>query len=352
MRKWLGSLIAGFLLCLAPGAPAREKGEPPPCSAANSQRLTIDALWSGERRLRGRCAAIEGYRIGDVIFSEQRAFYRYMAGGSPLPRDVVGIAWTGKDGRAAAGVRRGTYYGRVESCRETQRRYARTQRKLAKPRDDGEIILVHLYGFCASSSGPALRLDTVDEARVPDFARLTGAALRGELGELRAIDASFPHPAILPWLTGLATSACEEDFEATTPPPGGPAESVGAGYDGPRLGSAQKARLARWCASSRREQALFSVNAWKADGTKLDLLVCVCTAADCADRWPVALIDTGWGQARPYFCQRVQLRPGLTAYSDDGATEYSDYRYEFTDDWIVNGLWQDWGFAEPEATAG
>lgn len=339
-------------VCLAPGVAAARDGEDVDCTPANSSRATIARIWSDEHRLRNRCVAVEGYRFGDVIFTDQRALYRYMARRSRAAPGIVGIPYPVQLDSDARGLMRGTYYGRVESCREAQSGYARTVRNLRRRPPTDDIILVHLYGFCASSAGPAVRVEQADERPSSELRRLTGDRLRASLGELSPIDERYRGRAVLPWLTDIATNGCAAGFEVQGPPPGGPPEGDGVSVVPPNLGPAQRDRLAHWCASATRQRALFAVadsspNSNEA-GTRLDVVLCLCLTEDCSGRWPVALIDTGWAIERPYFCQRAKLRPQIETTTVDGSRpEFSDYSYEFSDEFIVSGPWQDGGFLEP-----
>jgi hypothetical protein len=274
-----------------------------------------------------------------------------MARTSEAAPGIVGIPYPVQL-ESAPGLMRGIYYGRAESCRVARRNYARTARNLRRRPPSDEIILIHLYGFCAGSAGPAVRVERAEERPSSDLRRLTGEALGTSLGELVPIDGRYRYRAILPWLVDTATNGCAGDFEVQAAPPGGPPVGRGAPVWQPQLGEAQREQLTRWCGSPTRQRALFEVAGSSRQvaeaGTRLDIVMCFCLTGDCTGRWPVALIDAGWTGDRPYLCQRVKLRPRMSTHPvDGGKAEYSEYSYEFANEFLVGGTWQEWGFPEP-----
>lgn len=345
----MAALAALAMLLLAYPASAQDDDGPPPCTAQNSTRIDIDGVWRSERELIGRCVAISGYRAGDIIFNDQRALYRYFAKRSKLAKGIVGIPYPVHFDQDNS-VMRGVYRGRVMSCADDQRDFRKTQRDLARSQSD-EIILVHLYGFCAGSAGPALRITDVEEVAAPDMKRLVGDDFRMQLGELIPLDGSTPYQGILRWLTALAVEpGCNLGVATERIPEDGPPEDEGAGFFSPTLGPAQQDKLKIWCGTDQRQMQLFSVSkaSWEhEDKSKIDVVICTCTKGDCAGRWPVSLIDTGWNTDRPYLCQRAILSPRISSCDEKDRCEYSDYEYRFQDEYIVGSpIWQQWGFPD------
>lgn len=349
MIRLVAMTVAWWLAAGMAAAQGSDEGRA--CTPAGSIRVSIDDLWAESRELRDRCVAIEGYRLGDAIFTEQRAFYRYAARMPPVPRGIIGIPYPLQLDDHGAGLMHGTYYGRVEICRETQRSFSRALRRMQESPPSGEIVLIHLYGYCRNSEGPAVRVERADERPSADLRRLAGDDLRNSLGELVPVDDGYPWRAVLPWMTDIVTQGgCREEFAPPGLPAGGPPEGNGVSLVLPTLGPTRLGRLRRWCATQRRDRALFAVadgSPSHEPGSRLDVVICLCLTEDCAGQWPVSLIDTGWGIERPYFCQRVALRPRQTSYAEGEAPEYSDYLYEFADAGIVPDFWQDRGFPEP-----
>jgi hypothetical protein len=335
-------LCAVLLACLSMPhqALARDDDEPPECTAANSERVSIADLWSHGRELSGDCVALVGYRAGNVIFTDQRAFYAYNAKRSRAAAGVVGIPYPGMNG-ADAGLMRGTYYGRVRLCSDDRAAYRRSQAAVRKAAERGEIVLTHLYGFCATSTGPAVRVDTADETLARDLFRLTGDGLRRSLGELVEPPADFAYPATLAWLAEVATEGgCTKGYEPRAAPPG-PPQGRGVPLWRPKDDPQRLGALARWCATKVRQTVTFLVSPTSPSaferGVALDMVHCVCTSENCQDRWPVALIDTGWSEDRPYFCQRVKLRPRVSSEAEGEPTEYSEFSFEFANDYLADG---------------
>lgn len=347
---WLGALQLAF--CFAPQlAFAQDDDAPlPECTAANSEPATIRDLWSQGRELSGDCVAIRGYRAGDVIFTDQRAYYAYNAKRLRAPAGVIGIPYPGLRG-ADAGLMRGIYYGRVRLCSDDRRSYRRSQVAVLKAAEQGELMMTHLYGFCATSLGPAVRVETVDEAPASDLVRLTDDGLRRSLGELALPKLNYPYAATLDWLGEVATEGhCSDDFKPGVAPPG-PVQGQGVPLWRPTIEPRRSIALAKWCGTNARQTVTYLVgrsspSAYEA-GVALDMVICVCTLEECEGRWPVALLDTGWDSARPYFCQRAKLRPGQEAYAEGEATEYSNFSYEFAGDYIASGAG---GFPEGAAS--
>ena len=311
----------------------------PECTAASSEPVTIADLRSHGRELVGECVALSGYRVDNVIFGDQRAYYGYIAKRSRTPSGVVGIPYPGMR-EADAGLMRGTFYGRAGLCSDDRRAYRRSQVAVSKAAALGDIVLTHLYGFCANSTGPAVRVDNADEVPARDLVRLTGDDLRRSLGELLVPEADYSYRATLAWLAGVAINGgCVEGFEPGVAPPG-PPQGQGVPLWRPKTDPRRSAALAQWRGTKTRQTVTFLVSrtspsAYEA-GVALDMVHCVCTTEDCRDLWPVALIDTGWNRERPYFCQRVKLRPRISSFAESEPTEYSEFSYEFADDYIVS----------------
>lgn len=347
VRRLLILIAAAWPLGNAPAANA--SSEPTPCTAANSRRVTVDEIWSDEQTLRNRCVGVEGYRIGDVIFTDQSSLYRYATRRTTAADGIIGIPYPG--GPESVGLSRGIYYGRLESCREAQRDFARLARNLARRRTDDTIMLIHHYGFCVGSAGPAVRVEHAEEAPASDLRRMTGDRFRERLGELISIDDRYPYRAILPLLVGVATEGCGADVDVGPIMAGGPPEGRDASMFIPDFEPVQRDQIRRWCESGTRQHALFTVAASSRASepdANLDTIICLCLDGDCTGRWPVALIDTGWSTRRPYLCQRVILKPRTTSHDDEGRLTFaSDYEYDFQNEWIVDELWQGWGFPEP-----
>jgi hypothetical protein len=334
-------ICALLLACLSLSQLARaqdSEDEPPACNAKNSERVRLSELWRRSYDLSGECVALSGYRAGDVIFTDQTAYYAYQARRAKAPSGIVGIPYPGMNG-ADEGLMRGIYYGRVRLCNDDRASYRRSQVAVRKAAERGEIMLTHLYGFCASSSGPALRVDNADEAPVHNLVRLTGDGLRRRLGELVEPEPNYPYRATLAWLADLATEgSCAADFVPGAAPVG-PPQAKGVPLRRPQGDSRRSRALALWCATAAKQQLTYLVSRTSPSafegGVALDMVHCVCTNEDCRQRWPVALIDAGWDPHRPYFCQRVKLRPQRWTSDGDGNSEYSDYSYEFSDDSIA-----------------
>lgn len=330
-------------------ASANDAEEPAACNAQNSKAVDIEDVWRGERKLIGKCVAVGGYRAGSVIFNNQRDIYRHSSGRPASAKGLLGIPYPNQLSDDE-GLMQGTYYGRIESCRDHRRSFRQTMNKRSQSKSEA-IVLVHLYGYCATSTGPAIRIANADERPNSDLRRLTGDKLRHELGELIPVDDRFKYPVILKWLTALAMEpACDLGVAIDEIPPGGPSEDEQADFFGPTLDPPQASKLETWCKSDQRQLAIFEVSSRSPEfetQSKIDVIICACVEKDCAGRWPVSLIDTGWGVERPYFCQRAKFLPLTCSYDKKGQCEYDDYEYRFLNEHIVgSSIWQDWGFPD------
>lgn len=353
--RWLTLALVGLVTAVTPQvAAAGERLDPPACTAANSERLSVAELVTRSERYRGRCIALSAHRIGDLLFADHRDVYHHATRRVDEPRGIIGIPYGADfDGRGD-GLNQGIYYGRLESCEEAQRNFRRSSRAaLRSAAEGGDIILLHFYGYCASSLGPALRVERAEERPSSGFRRLNGDQWRQRLGELAPVRSTDPHSAIAAWAAQATSDGCGEIADLSPPPASGPREGLDVPWGTPAFGPAEREKVARHCATRTRQRAMFTVSASSPSaepGTRLDIIACLCLTEDCAGRWPVALIDTGWGVDRPYLCQRLRLVPRSHSLGDDGRpVDFSGYEYQFADDYIVgSGLWQDWGFPEAE----
>lgn len=309
--------LAAFALWLACASPARAAEEEAPCTAENSRKLDVAGLERAKDRYVDSCVQVTGIGYGAALFADQAALYRFHAVKTLQTRGVVGFAYDGKIWLKGP-PRHVTAIGRVVDCGAYRAAYKRSARNAQRhAARSGELVMTHLYGFCAVSTGPALYVESVTQDAPVNLPRLTSDADRKAVGDLIPIPAQRASSGDVPTLVALMRNTeCNPDYVLPEHIP----------YVRPGISNALDKRetlLAPLCKEEGLDQALFEVSPKsraRQKNSRIDLVFCLCRSASCKGKWPIALIDSNWDPARPYFCQRVyELEVG---FEGSGKREY------------------------------
>ncbi len=337
--RWLRTCLILWLLAFAPAAAHAGSRQEEACTLASARPVTIAGLNKARARLDGQCVRLTAYQIENMIFEAREDFYKHFASTRNKAANVVGIAYDGKRWDSEH-PRRATFVGRVVDCAAQQRRFARADRRRSSHMSSsGEIVLTHHYGFCGSNVGPALYLDDIVDAADTPLDRITEGEVADRIGDLELAPAGFDFHGKLTALVDLSLKkGCAPNFKpdprlfqddkerSVTVDASGPDDSRRAAFSGD---------VCKVPASETRLYLISPASPHREANAQLDMLACACRTGDCTGRWPVALFDTNWNPARPYFCQRISYVPHKQSGTGRHA-ELSDWWFQFP---ANNGLW-------------
>lgn len=359
LRRLVSFCFVAVFCTLLPALSNAEDDEPK-CTVKNSPTVSIEGLQRESAAYEGECVKLSGLQLDNIIFQRRDDIYRHLIQPNSRKPRVVGIAYDGKrwDSETVAQV---TVLGRVVDCGAQQRRYARSSSRIQEiAAKTGEIILTHHYGFCAYNKGPALYLDDIVTRTPVRMERLTKGHKLEKLGDLQPVPRNFDYDGKVGFLVDIALKeGCDTSFE----PDDAMYVHADVGYQSlfvyPGIANRLDKRdemLADICGKTGSETQLFVLtptSSWRIKFAKLDMLICTCRIGNCADKWPVALIDTNWSKKRPYFCQRVTYAPRKISYDadTDKPVELEDWYYEFPQDNGLPDMPDEGWFVEPAATA-
>lgn len=341
--------VIGFFFAIE-DVPAKQRKEPA-CTKANSEVLSVREVQAAANELVGECVGVAGLRIAEAIFPDREAVYQFFSASDPRKHLVVGIPYMLP--KSTYTMERGVFLGRVKSCRDDQRSFRRTQKALLKDTgsgDDDAIIMIHHRGFCSWNDGVAIYLEDTKDVIEAKEERLVGEINRLKFGDLVPVKENDPANSTIQWLADIALRVpCEPDFKPSAPPV--KQSAVSSEVHTPYKDLAWSKEVSKRCPRSIDELTIYRVRETSSSfdsGAKLDLVFCLCRTGDCRERWPIALIDIGWQDRRPYICERASLGVREWLHNEDGTKVPTEWKYQFQQGYgAPGGYWEEEGFAEP-----
>jgi hypothetical protein len=295
---FLAALLA--LLAQSPEPPR------PDCEAANSVETTIAEIHRQPARYLDQCVRVSGLFAGIRMYDSRDGIYltgRLGSDGNSIPANLhhrIGIDNQEMRNLRLRAPTRATVTGRVDSC---ERRYQRVL-------DAGGIPF--LAGYCHYEGGPTI---VVSHYRLNGgrYERLAGEAARLRFGNIARLPADWRHRAMLESLAADFLAALQRrararmaelhDFRADT---GNEHDQVVLAM----LLAQPDSPFAQLRETASPQMAIFVTNPGGSPVADENVsgILCFCRAADCTDRWPIALIDVDNAPDRPYACTRVVPR--------------------------------------------